>query len=133
MSVFVTDTHPLVWFTLGKRSNLSKKVLRVFEEAETGDGFIYIPAIVLWEVALLERGGKIKLDSGFLRWSEKIFANTGFGIAPLEAEIIALGAGYHINGDPFDETIAAFAAHLDLPLITKDYAITNSGLVEIYW
>lgn len=133
MSVYVTDTHPLIWFTLGKRSNLSQKVLRVFEEAEIGNEFIYVPAIVLWEVALLERTGKIKLDSGFLRWSEKVFANPGFGITPLEPEIIALGTGYQINGDAFDETIAAFAAHLNLPLITKDYAITNSGLVEIYW
>lgn len=133
MSVYVTDTHPLVWFTLGKRTNLSQKVLRVFEESEIGNEFIYVPAIVLWEVALLERTGKIKLDSGFLRWSERVFANPGFGITPLEPEIIALGAGYHINGDAFDETIAAFAAHLNLPLITKDYAITNSRLVEIYW
>lgn len=133
MSVYVTDTHPLVWFTLGKRNNLSPKVLTVFEEAETGKGFIFVPAIVLWEVALLERSGRIKLDDGFLRWSEKIFANPGFGLAPLEPEIIALGADYNINGDPFDETIAAFAAHLDLPLITKDYAVTTSGLVEICW
>jgi PIN domain nuclease of toxin-antitoxin system len=59
--------------------------------------------------------------------------SAGFGIAPLEPEIIALGAGYNFNGDPFDETITAYAAHLDLPLITKDRAITDSGLVEIYW
>ncbi len=69
----------------------------------------------------------------FLRWAEKLLNNPGFGIAPLEPEIIALGAGYNVNNDPFDETITAFAAHLDLPLITKDLAITNSGLVEIYW
>lgn len=133
MSVFVTDTHPVVWFTLGKRAVLSKKVLAVFEAAEKGQGFIYIPAIVLWEVALLERAGKIKLYDGFLRWAEKLERNPGFGIAPLEAEIIALGAGYNINGDPFDETITAFAVHLEVPLITKDVALTNAGLVEIFW
>ena len=133
MSVFVTDTHPLIWFTLNKRSALSKKVLAVFESAEKGEGFIYVPAIVLWETALLEQAGKIKLYNGFLRWTEKLFGNPGFGLAPLEPEAIALGAGYKINGDPFDETITAFAAHLDLPLITKDTAITNAGLVKVYW
>lgn len=66
MSVYVTDTHPLIWFTLGKKQNLSKKVLTVFEEAEIGKKFIYVPAIVLWEIALLERGGKIRLNGGFL-------------------------------------------------------------------
>lgn len=133
MSVFVTDTHPIIWFTLNKRSALSRKVLLVFEAAEAGQGFVYVPAIVLWEVALLERAGKIKLYDGFLRWSEKLLDNPGFGVAPLEPEIIALGAGFNLNGDPFDETITAFAAHLDLPLITKDAAITNAGLAEIYW
>jgi PIN domain nuclease of toxin-antitoxin system len=133
MSVFVTDTHPIIWFTLNKRSALSEKVLSVFESAEAGQSFVYVPAVVLWETALLERAGKIKLYNGFLRWAEKLLCSAGFGIAPLEPEIIALGAGYNFNGDPFDETITAYAAHLDLPLITKDRAITDSGLIEIYW
>jgi PIN domain nuclease of toxin-antitoxin system len=89
--------------------------------------------LYLWETALLERAGKIKLHDGFARWAGKILSNSGFGLAPLEPEIIALGAGYNFNGDPFDETITAYAAHLDVPLITKDAAITHAGLVETYW
>lgn len=133
MSVYVTDTHPIILFTLNKRAALSEKVLSVFKSAEAGQSFIYVPTIVLWAAELLERAGKIKFYDGFSRWAEKILGNSGFGIAPLEPEIIALGAGYNFNGDPFDETIAAFAAHLDLPLITKDAAITNSGLIETFW
>ena len=133
MSVYVTDTHPLIWFTLNKSNQLSAKTRAVFEAAENGESFIYVPAIVFWETALLERAGRIKLNNGFLRWAEKILNNSGFGLAPLETEIIALGVGYNFNGDPFDETITAYAAHLDVPLITKDTAITNSGLVEIFW
>lgn len=133
MSVYVTDTHPLVWFTLNKGNQLSEKARRAFEAAETGQAFVYVPAIVLWETALLERAGRIKLNEGFLRWAEKILSSSGFGLAPLDTEIIALGAGYNFNGDPFDETITAYAAHLDVPLITKDTAITNAGLVEIFW
>ena len=133
MSVYVTDTHPLIWFTLNKASQLSEKVRAAFEAAENAQSFIYIPAIVLWETALLERAGRIKLNGGFPRWAENILGNSGFGLAPLETEIIALGAGYNFNGDPFDETITAYAAYLDVPLITKDAAITNAGLVETYW
>ncbi len=118
MSVYVTDTHPLIWFTLNKQKHLSPKTRAVFESAETGQSFTYIPAIVLWETALLERAGRIQLNDGFWRWAEKILGNAGFGLAPLEPEIIALGAGYNFNGDPFDETITVYAAHLDLPLIT---------------
>lgn len=133
MSVFAADTHPLIWFTGGKHSNLSKSALKAFTDAESGNGFIYIPAVVLWETASLERKGKIKLDNGFSRWTETLLNNSGFGIAPLEPAVIALAVGYNFNNAPFDSTIDATAAELSLPLITKDAAITSSNLVEIYW
>ena len=133
MSVFVTDTHPIVWFTLGKRRELSAKALAAFENAEAGSGFIYVPAVVLWEAAILERKGRIKLAGGFLRWTETIFKNSGFGIAPLEPTAVNSAVGYNFNNDPFDAAIAATAAELALPLITKDAAITGSNLIEIYW
>ncbi|HSK74756.1 MAG TPA: type II toxin-antitoxin system VapC family toxin [Pyrinomonadaceae bacterium] len=133
MSVFVTDTHPLLWFTLNKRGNLSKNALEAFSAAEAEQGFIYIPAVVLWEAAVLERGSKIKLSGGFSRWAEALLKNPGFGLAPLEPGIIGLAVGYNFNNDPFDAVIVATAANLSLPLITKDAAITSSNLVEIHW
>ena len=133
MSVFVTDTHPILWFTLNKRGSLSKAALRAFVDAEAGTGFIYVPAMVLLDTAILEQSGKIKLDGGFLRWTETLFKNSGFGIAPLEPAIINSAVGYNFNDDPFDKVIAATAAELSLPLITKDIAITDSKLIEICW
>ncbi len=133
MSVYITDTHSLLWFTLNKHSALSLKSLNVFESAVKGESFIYIPIIVLWEVAILEHKQRIKLNQGFSNWTSQILGSNAFGIAPLEPEIIQLGTGYNFNNDPFDEMITAFAAFMELPLITKDNAITDSGLVEIYW
>lgn len=133
MSVQVTDTHPLVWYTLNKHSSLSPKALAAFQAAAAGQAFIYIPAVVLWEVAILERHGKIKLYDGFARWAETLLSNSGFGIAPLEPSIIAQAIGYNFNNDPFDAVIVACAAEYGLLLITKDSAITDANLVEIYW
>lgn len=90
MSVFVTDTHPALWFFGGKHGDLSPKALSAFQAAEAGNGFIYVPAVVLWEAAILERKGKIKLHGGFSRWAETLLKNSGFGIAPLEPAVIAL-------------------------------------------
>jgi len=133
MPVFITDTHSLLWFTLNKHSSLSQKALHIFESAVKGESFVYIPIIVLWEVAILERKQRIKLNQGFSNWATQILSTKAFGIAPLEPEIITLGTGYNFNNDPFDEIITAFAAFMELPLITKDNAITESGLVEICW
>jgi PIN domain nuclease of toxin-antitoxin system len=133
MSVYLTDTHSILWFTLNKHSSLSEKALAVFESALKGETFIYIPVVVLWEVAILEQKQRIRLNGGFLNWATQVLKTKSFGIAPLEPEIIAIGTGYNFNQDPFDEMIVAFSAYMDLPLITRDNAITESGLVEIYW
>lgn len=133
MSVYLTDTHSLLWFTLNKHSSLSDKALGAFESAVKGESFIYIPIIVLWEVSILEQKQRIRLNNGFLDWTNQILKTKSFGIAPLEPEIIAIGTGFNFNQDPFDEMIAAFASYLDFPLITRDNAITDSGLVEVYW
>jgi PIN domain nuclease of toxin-antitoxin system len=131
--MFVTDTHPLIWFSNGKHSQLSKKVLNTFEKAEKTEIVIYIPAVVLWEIALLENLGKIKLAERFDRFSDNILAQDGFELIPLEPNIIFQSVGYNFNNDSFDKIIVASAASLDVPLITKDIAITESNLVEIYW
>jgi PIN domain nuclease of toxin-antitoxin system len=94
---------------------------------------IYIPAVVFWEIALLNKIGKIKLAESFERWSAKLLSKNGFAIAHLETEIINEAVGDNFNNDPFDSVIAATARRLELPLITKDAAITDSNLVEIFW
>ena len=52
---------------------------------------------------------------------------------PLDAEIVGESCAYGFNNDIFDAAIVATAKLRDVPLITKDVAITNAGLVEIYW
>jgi PIN domain nuclease of toxin-antitoxin system len=131
--MYVTDTHPLIWYQDGKHSALSAKVLTAFRQAEDAEIIIYIPSVVFWEIALLEKRGRIILKDGFERWSAKLLLKSGFAIAHLETEIIAKSVGYNFNNDPFDNAIVATAVEFEIPLITKDVAITESNLVEIFW
>lgn len=133
MSVFVTDTHALIWYTLNKHSKLSRAALAAFEKTKTSETLVQIPAVVLYEIAVLERDNKIKLNDGFSRWSEKLLDDNGFILAALEPQIIARAVSYNFNNDPFDKIIVATAAQLSFPLITKDEAITNSNLIDICW
>lgn len=61
MSVYVTDTHPLIWYAANEKAKLSRKALRIFERAWANQAFIYVPVPVLWEIALLIKAGQIKL------------------------------------------------------------------------
>lgn len=131
--MFVTDTHPLIWYSTGKSSQLSKKVLTEFNKAENGETLIYIPAVTFWEIALLEKLGKIRLNRRFDYWADSVLSKNGFEIVNLEPSIIAKSVGYNFNDDPFDKVIVACAAQLEIPLITKDSAVTNFNLIEIFW
>ena len=131
--MFVTDTHPLVWFSQGEFSRLSPKVLKSFEEAVSGQTVIYIPSVVLWETAMLNAKGKISLDDSFVDWADKLSLKECFHIVDLESRIISFAVGYGFNNDIFDKAIVATAVSMGLPLITKDVAISESELVEIYW
>ena len=132
MSVYVTDTHPLVWFAAGKSGRLSKKALRAFSSAARGESLIYVPPFVLWEVAILLKIGRVALQEDFGDWADHLMAQQGFALADFTVPVATVAYRYPLV-DPFDAVITATAQILDLPLITKDSEITNSGLVEVYW
>lgn len=131
--MFATDTHPLVWYVTAKHSFLSAKAVQAFKKAEAGEALIHVPSIVLLETAMLNASGKVRLGESFERWAERLLASRAFSIVDLEIKSISLAVGYSFNNDIFDKAIVATAVSMDLPLITKDVAISESGLVEIYW
>jgi PIN domain nuclease of toxin-antitoxin system len=133
MSVYVTDTHPVVWYATNRYSSLSKKVLNVFEQADNGEVLIYVPTVVFWEIAILERVGKISLPEGYTKWSTSLLNQTGFAEAVFDSSVVKEAIAYNFNDDIFDSAIVATAKNLDFPLITKDVAITEANLAEIYW
>jgi PIN domain nuclease of toxin-antitoxin system len=133
MSMFVTDTHPLIFHRNRNFRQLSDRARRAFEQAENNEALILIPAPSLWEVSMLEKAGHIQLNQPFADWVRDLLRNPCFDCVSLDAEIIAGARDYSFNNDIFDAAIVATAKLRDLPLITRDVAITNSGLVEIYW
>ena len=131
--MFVTDTHPLVWYINGDFSKISKKVRKAFDKTQTAETLIYVPAVVFWEIAILEKIGRIKLNDRFDRWADGVLTISGLQSAPLDISNIHRAVGYGSHRDPFDNLIVATAVELDMPLITKDVSITEANLVEIYW
>ena len=133
MAVYVTDTHPLLWFTSGKHRKLSPRALRAFRNAKAGKSLIHIPLPVLWEAILLLRRGRIRLETSFEVWSSAVTALPGFDLAPMDLGTLIETQRFPVNEDPFDAAIVATARLLEFPLITADSSITDSNAVEIYW
>ncbi len=133
MALYVTDTHPLVWYTTGHLAKLSKKAARIFEDVIAGRALVYVPAPVLWEIVLLAKRQRIRIHEEFGPWAEMLLGQPGFEFAPLDLQVIALAGTFGFTRDPFDSAIVATAKLRDLPLITRDEEITAAGVVEIAW
>ena len=133
MALYVTDTHPLVWFTTETYRKLSPKALRAFQRASRGEVLIWVPAMAIWEAGLLQRIRRVRLKPSFRDWSEALVAQRGFALAPMDLDTVHSSLEFEPGSDLFDVSIVATARQKELPLITKDGAITESGAVEIFW
>ncbi len=131
--MFVTDTHPLVWYATDKLHELSPPVRTLFEKAAQGESLIFVPSMVLVEAAMLVQKGTIKLPKRFDHWANNLASTDGFIILEVNIKIIHSAIGFSFNRDFFDKLMVATALDQQLPLITKDVAITESNLVEVYW
>ena len=123
--MFVTDTHPLIWYINQDLSKISEKVRQAFEKTTAAETFIYVSAVVLWEIAILEKLNRVRLKDRFDRWANGVLRIEGLQLAPLEVQTIHRAVGYGSHKDPFDSLIVATAAELEMPLITKMSSLPN--------
>ena len=128
----VTDTHALLFHAAGN-SRLGRKAAAHFDRAEERRAIVYVPAAVMWEVALLARGARINLRQAPRDFFADLFTNPAYQPYDLTPAQIFDADDLRINRDPFDALICAAARDLQLPLITRDTDIGGSGAVRVIW
>lgn len=133
MTLAVTDTHALIWYAAGPQRRLGRGARAMFERAERGDAVIYIPTLVLVELAEAIRRGIVRADEGFSRWSERLLDGRRFIAADLTAAVVREAEGLYSIPERGDRLIAATAVHLGCPLLTKDPAIARIRTVTTVW
>jgi PIN domain nuclease of toxin-antitoxin system len=128
----VTDTHPLIFHAAGG-SRLGRKAAAHFRACEDREALTYVPAAVVWEVALLTRAGRVNLRRSVRAFFADLFSNPAYQPYDLSVEQVLVADEPRVNRDPFDGLVCAAARDLELPLITRDNEIRASGLVKIIW
>lgn len=123
----VTDTHALLYFA-GGSPRLGKRAAAMFEAAERRKAIIYVPAAVIWEVAILARAGRFNLRRSPREFFGDLFSNPAFQPYDLTATqvFVADDLRDRLNRDPFDGLICAAALDLELPLLTRDADISRT-------
>ena len=127
---FVVDTHALWWY-LRSPERLTIAASAVFRLAETGNATIIVPAIAVAEFYFLSA----KLGQP-IPPSDLLAALDAVG----GVELSDLGRAQLERLDSFpeipemhDRLIAAEAAALDAPVVTRDETLTASVQIETVW
>jgi PIN domain nuclease of toxin-antitoxin system len=128
----VTDTHPLL-FHAARSRRLGRRAAAVFADAERRAAVIYVPAAVIWECGLLSWGGCVDLRRPLADFFADLFSNPAYQPLDLTPAQIYQADAARPNRDPFDALVCAAARHLELPLLTRDSDIRESGLVRVIW
>jgi PIN domain nuclease of toxin-antitoxin system len=121
---FLLDTHIWVWLLNGdsriKQSPLFSRIARAGNQSG-----LYVSAISIWEIAMLEKKGRIVFSTEITAWIEDALTAPGLQIVQLLPQIsidsTRLPGLFH--GDPADRIIVATARFLNCPLITMDEKI----------
>lgn len=132
LNAAVTDTHALLYHAAGS-ARLGTRAAAHFDSVERRQGILYVPAAVIWEVALLARSGRVSLRRAVPEFFGDLFSNPGYQPYDLTPAQIFDADALRINRDPFDALICAAARDLDLPLLTRDADIGKSGTVRLIW
>ncbi|MCY7303670.1 MAG: type II toxin-antitoxin system VapC family toxin [Thermoleophilia bacterium] len=127
--MIVLDTHTWVWWRAASR-RLSHTAAREVERATS----IGISTMSLWEVARLERAGRMVLDRGLLRWLSTALADDRIEVLPVSREIAltaaAVGGEVH---DPTDQIIFATAVENDAMLVSRDQRLHDLAPTRLVW
>lgn len=103
-----------------------------FEHVEAGRAALYVPVLVLVELGELARRGVIELRGGFEVWTWGLLESGRFFAADLTWEVVVRAEALYGVPERTYRLIAATAAVLGKPLVTKDGRIGAAG-VEVIW
>jgi PIN domain nuclease of toxin-antitoxin system len=129
----VLDTHALIWY-LFDSDRLSSAAYSVIDAASKNGLPVHISAISLVEIVYLAERNRIPADAFDKLLVSLREPNPAFVVAPVDAEVVDALRGLSRDSisDMPDRIIAATAAHLGLPLVTRDRAMQSAGLKTIW-
>lgn len=127
-SPLLLDTHFWIWLQEGETMVFTGPIRKAVEDSAAG-GRLYVSIISVWEVALFESKGRIKLSLPCDVWVQQALAIPGLIIAPLTPEIAieSCNLPQPFHGDPADRIIVATARKMSARLLTRDDKIVHYG------
>jgi len=124
MAKYLLDTHIFLWW-MSDAEQLSQEVFDIISDTSNQ---IYISSATIWEIAIKEALGKLKVDADL---NSAIEAN---GFIELKISAICANATKKlepIHRDPFDRMLISQAIERDMTFITVDKFIIQYDRVKV--
>ena len=131
--IYVTDTHPLVFWSSNRRRRLGNRARRILQQTEQGKHSIIVPIVVLEEINRLVERKIVRLEVPFRRWAEELERSPNFQVQAYTLEVLLESVSLMAIRDPADRAIVATARQLRCPLITADELIRDGEWVDTVW
>lgn len=130
MADFVLDTHACI-YALVAPGRLGKAARRALASAEAGRAVAWVPAAVAAEIVLLRELDRIKVGLPELRAAME--ASGFLRFLGLDLRQMDEFSAHKSIADPFDRLIVSACRAVDAMLVSRDTALTDSGLVRVVW
>lgn len=122
------DTHVWIWLLDGAKEKLSRRCLGALERGAQ-EGRLWVSAISVRELAMLQAKGRITLAMDCKAWVEAALRTPGLQLAELTPSIAVESARLpgEFHGDPADRVLVATAREMTATLVTRDASILGYG------
>ncbi len=126
------DTHIIIWDALQPASLSEAARLALAENQETG---IIICDISLWEIAMLMKKGRLKIDVDYQAFIALVLQANNYLVHQISPQIadIATSLPAAVNKYPADRLIAATAIAANVPLVTADENLRAADVIATLW
>ena len=111
------DTNAVLWWTK-RDSRLGPKARGALERISSN---VWVSAASIWELAIKQAAGKLRLPVSAAAAIDQLFAETRFQPLAIQVEhAVAAAALPQHHRDPFDRMLVAQAQIEDLTIVTSD-------------
>jgi PIN domain nuclease of toxin-antitoxin system len=132
--IAVTDTHALIWWITNQRRRLGRQANAFFDRVDEGRAVVCIPAMALVELDEAIADGDLTLGEPFPDFVRRLETTPSrYQVVSLTPEAVLIAHELLLIPERGDRLIAATAAALGYPLVTRDPEITRVIGAEHVW
>ena len=126
---YLADTVTVIRHFSGV-GRIGRKARTILEGVEQGDHHLFLSTVSLVEILYLSEKNRIMINLG--ESLDIIDDSANYSIVDLTTKIVKFAEKIDFP-EIFDRLIMSTARSLDIPILTSDKAIRNSGIVETIW